>query len=84
MKLVTLNLVLLRAAVTFSFEITALSLSVTVAGREETKVADNLPFAGDRFSVLTGIFILAALDPADTHPVFYVDNVKLTHEAGKR
>jgi len=57
------------------------ALEAQLQGQAKVKTATHLPFASPHFTVLTGIFVLANLDPVNTQPVFYVDNLELAHSA---
>ena len=59
------------------------ALKVAVAGQDKTTTAESLPFASNRFSVLTNILVLASMDPPDTTTVFYLDNPKLVRQSGQ-
>ena len=58
------------------------TLRVKMPGEQEAQVVADLPFPDARFTVLDGIYFIANDDPADRDTVFYVDNVRLVHDAG--
>ena len=59
------------------------ALEVGLLGQVNARAVKGLPFASKHFSVLTGVFILANMSPTDAHPVFYVDNLRLTHTVAR-
>jgi hypothetical protein len=55
------------------------TITARLLGEGTAKTVADVPFTSPHFAVFTGLFVLAELDPAGSHPVFYLDNLRLDH-----